>query len=167
MFVIGVDPGISGGVVVLREDGEFADGFRTPIFQEPTRKRLNSREMADRLIRLGCLGWYSHPVIEEVNAMPAQGVSSSFRFGESFGRAYGVLNVVSIHPVVTVRPAVWKKHFGLSRDKRGSLALAEHCWPDAMDMEGEEINWGVLANDGIAEAALIAKWWLETNGEND
>jgi hypothetical protein len=89
-------------------------------------------------------------VIENVHAMPKQGVSSSFSFGRALGVAEGVLagNGLSLR---YVSPAKWKKALGLSADKGVSRRRAIELWPDHRKAFG--------VKDGRAEAALLAWWW--------
>ncbi len=93
-------------------------------------------------------------VLEQVHSMPGQGVSSSFQFGRMYGAAEAL--VMSLErSLVRVTPQVWKKHHNLGPDKRASLHKAAVLYPGTYD-------WSVLANEGIAEAALIAQWFVNT-----
>jgi len=91
-----------------------------------------------------------------VHAMPRQGVTSSFSFGRATGAAE-TLAILTGAGTSWVEPRVWKKHHMLGPDKRRSLALAAELWPFMLDKK----LWGVLANEGIAEAALIARWFYD------
>lgn len=159
MIRCGIDPGASGGIAFLG-GGKFIAGFRMPYND----KAVDGRELA-RILDL------YHPeevVIEKVQAMPAtlrgrqQGTQSAFTFGHGAGVLQGVVQALC-YPLAMIRPEEWKKLVGLTgKDKRASNALAKNLWPDA------DINWDVLANNGIAEAALIAraqsaKFVLEAN----
>ena len=90
-------------------------------------------------------------IIEQVNAMPGQGVTSMFAFGESFGLAKGVLAGLKI-PTSTVTPGKWKKALQLNAGKDGSRAKAAQIWPEHA---GE---FKRVKDDGKAEACLIAYW---------
>ena len=118
------------------------------------------RWVADPMQLLNCLKPDSRcrlfadvAVVEHVNAMPRQGVSTTFAFGMSTGIAEAAA-LFAAKEMVRVTPGVWKKHFGLSSDKRASLTVAAYHWPD---WEG----WEILANDGAAEAALMALWYFD------
>ena len=87
--------------------------------------------------------------------MPKQGVSSTFAFGMSTGIAEACA-LFAAAQMVRVTPQQWKKHHGLVKDKRASLNAAALRWP-------EWDGWEILANDGAAEAALMAQWWLDNN----
>jgi crossover junction endodeoxyribonuclease RuvC len=94
-------------------------------------------------------------VIEHVHSMPRQGVASSFSFGFSTSVCHAVVALYCAEKV-TVTPQVWKKHHGLKgNNKRHSLDLASRLWP-------RNNVWGVLANDGVAEAALMARYVFDT-----
>lgn len=150
MITIGIDCGQTGGVAAVH-NGQFLMGTRMPILQRGKWKHVDIRALMkwEHRVDPDPLGYTF--VIESVHAMPAQGVSSSFAFGratggvEAWAMAYGA-------PVEWVSPAKWKKAMGVNADKQSSL--------DACKLHfGENKLWDVKANDGIAEAALIALWW--------
>jgi crossover junction endodeoxyribonuclease RuvC len=90
--------------------------------------------------------------IENVHAMPRQGVSSSFQFGRMFGGAELVLQSTCLR-VFHVTPQAWKKHFGLGSDKNASIAMATLLF-------GTDQHWKLKKHEGVAEAALIALYGL-------
>lgn len=146
-MIIGIDPGKSGGVALIDEDRKIIDCLRMPTV------RHGKRDLVDvmRLNKRFGMHKVDAVVIEQVSAMPGQGVTSMFNFGRHVGAVEGWALSIGC-PVHWVTPAVWKKTFGLSRDKRASLDRARLEF-------GDHKLWDVLANDGIAEAALIALWW--------
>ena len=92
-------------------------------------------------------------VFEQVSAMPKQGVTSSFRFGQATGMLQASLEVM--YPdaaLVEITPAVWKKGMGLSSSKAASMDAATRMWPKFFTGRPK-------ADDGIAEAALMAYYW--------
>jgi len=150
MITLGIDCGQTGGVSVV-EDGKFVLGTRMPIIQRGKWKHVDVRALMQWLNRVPVPQRDMTFVIESVHAMPTQGVSSSFAFGratggvEAWAMAYGM-------PVEWVSPAKWKKDLGVTSDKQSSL--------DACKLHfGANKLWDVKANDGVAEAALIALWW--------
>lgn len=149
-MIIGIDPGKSGGVAGLTATGGFSFGFRMPVVKHGKRDLVNTGELNHYAGDL----YPERIVIEQVSAMPGQGVTSMFNFGRHTGAVEGWA-LSTGRPVSWVTPQVWKKHFGLSKDKRASLDRARLEF-------GDSDLWKVLANDGIAEAALIALWWLRT-----
>ena len=92
-------------------------------------------------------------VIEQVGAMPKQGVSSTFKFGASFGLVRGVVLALGV-PLHHVTPGVWKKHFRLNSDKEKARALALRFWPASEHFSRKK-------DHGRAEAALIARYGAE------
>ena len=150
MRVIGIDPGVSGGWAIM-DDGELTDCGRMPTMPR------GKRNIADpEVLRSYFLPFTADvAVVEHVNSMPKQGVSSTFAFGMNTGIAEAVA-ILSAVEMVRVTPGVWKLHYFLKTDKRESLARAAEFWPDWG-------GWDVLANDGAAEAALMARWWLDMN----
>jgi len=92
-------------------------------------------------------------VVEHVGAMPGQGVTSCFSFGESFGWIQGVLDAMQI-PYELVRPQKWKKVFSCTSDKNTSIAVAERLFPE-VDLRRTPLCR--KPHDGKAEALLIAE----------
>jgi len=152
-MIIGIDPGKSGGVAVLDGAGRFVNGLRMPTIRHGKRELVDVSAIAHFVwMHVPAPRGTQHPVvIEQVGAMPGQGVTSMFNYGRHTGAVEGWATGTG-RPVHWVTPAVWKKHFNLSKDKRASLDRARLEF-------GANPLWDVLANDGIAEAALIALWW--------
>jgi len=145
----GIDPGISGGISIVTDNGVYVDGIRMPTVVWRQKKIIDARTA------LAFLRQYAPAqiVIEQNNAMPGQGVSSTFSFGRNTG-AIEAVALISGAPIEWVTARVWKGALGLSKSKRASL--------DACRMKfGEAQLWQVLANDGIAEAALLARYWID------
>jgi len=157
-MVIGVDPGQSGGVAVIGRDRVLKHAIRMPVLQRSKRKVVDSAAIM-QMLRAACdddLSRIEVVVLEAVSAMPRQGVTSMF----NFGRAAGAVEAVALMtgaPVEWITPRVWKGHYGLGSNKRASLDMARLKF-------GESHLWGVLANDGIAEAALLALYWMDKRG---
>lgn len=155
MFVIGVDPGASGAIAILEQDGKLVHVFDMPsveIMSGGKAKRRVSPEMLAAELRLyadqGAVAY-----VEQVGAMPGQGVSSMFAFGQAFGIVLGVMAGLAI-PTQTVTPAKWKKDLKLNGGKDASRAKAAQIWP-AHAGEFKRVK-----DDGKAEAGLIAVWGL-------
>lgn len=155
-FVIGIDPGASGAVAILDRDGTLVHVFDMPsveIVVGNKAKRRVSPEMLAAELRL----YNVHATlayVEQVNAMPGQGVTSMFAFGQAYGLVLGVLAGLGI-PAQTVTPGKWKKGLNLNQGKDASRARAATIWPT---MAGE---FRRVKDDGRAEAALIAYWGLK------
>lgn len=148
-LTVGVDPGITGAIALVTPDGELADVFDMPVVAgQVCPQLLGTLECWDN-------GQYGTVVIEAVHAMPGQGVSSMHKFGRSVGIVEGVF---WRRPVEYVSPAKWKKALGLSKDKGASRRRAIELWPGHAD------KFARAKDDGRAEAALIALWYV-TKGQ--
>lgn len=148
MIVLGIDPGQTGGLVLLDRRG-ILKASHMPLTQKHTKKPALDWMSARQMFWL-----YKDPIygiIENVHAMPAQGVASSFQFGRMFGHVE-MLAICYCQTVQYVTPQVWKKHFNLGRDKNEAVALATELY-------GKK-HWPLKKHEGIAEAALIANWGL-------
>ena len=143
--VLGIDPGLSGAWAALWPSGAIAAGD-LPI----AGNEIAAPELA-RLVR--SLRPYA-AIVETVGAMPGQGLSSTWRFAQATGSVLGVLGACSI-PLHRVAPGVWKRRFGLSKDKDDARALAIRLWPDCTSFTRKR-------DHGRAEAALMARLAAET-----
>lgn len=152
MFIIGIDPGASGAVAIL-DDGVLIHVFDMPAVEIEVggkkKKRISPEMLAAELRLFADQGAVA--VVEQVNAMPGQGVTSMFAFGQAYGLALGVLAGLAI-PTRTVTPAKWKKDLQLNTGKDAARARAAALWP-AMAREFSRVK-----DDGKAEACLIAMW---------
>lgn len=148
MIVLGIDPGIKGGWAQLT-DGVLTEWGRMPTLKVRSKTIINSKLLAREFT------WPDVAVVELVSGRPGQ--AGVFSFGHSTGSATACAMIMS-NRMEWVAPQVWKKHFGLSSDKRSSLDAARMKFG-----EQPRLDWSVLANDGIAEAALMAQWYLDKN----
>jgi len=148
MIIFGMDPGFTGGIAALDTDTGMLEVVDMPVFDNKQGKKIINTHELHRLLTPQP-GTPYMGVIEQVGAMPKQGVSSTFRFGEG----YGALQMAVVAHGLTlhyVTPGRWKKHFGLSRDKGVSRSLATQQFPlNAQDFKR-------VKDDGRAEAAMIA-----------
>ena len=149
MLVMGIDPGAKGGAAII-QNGAFKIGIRMPLIQ--VGKKVTVDPLGLDKLRLHEPGQI---VIEQVNAMPAQGVASSFQFGRMLGGVEAWAFGAGV-PVEHVTPAKWKKDLGFPKgaDKQYSLDFARRTF-------GAHPLWTVKANEGIAEAALLAYWFQQ------
>jgi len=156
MIVFGIDPGVSGAICVFR-DKKIIEIFEMPtmIDGKKNKKQVNGAQLANIFRKFLKEKIDILAVIEHVNAMPGQGVTSMFNFGQSFGVIKGVCSALTI-PVVFVRPSKWKKHFNLIKvNKDASRTKAIELYPEI----SEEISRKKDCNK--AEAILIARYFLE------
>ena len=143
--VVGIDPGATGGIALLDTDAQLVDIADMPYLDGLVAAPLLADLLRDHLLRCpGAVAW-----VEQAQAMPRQGVASTFRYGAGYGVILGVLGALDI-PTFHIRPAVWKRTAGLHDDKAASRRRAIERWP-AM-----AANFARARDDGRAEAALIA-----------
>ena len=112
MRIIGIDPGLSGGIAVL-DDLKIYDIFDMPIMSEgkKNKNQLNSAQLVN-IIKKNIISGDTFVIVEQVSAMPGQGVTSMFNFGQTFGSIKGICAALNL-PIFFVRPTKWKKHFEL------------------------------------------------------
>ena len=148
MIYIGIDPGQKGGLAAIHCQGlpkaEFLVAYEMPLDIFYIDNFVNEYSDED------CIYY-----IEKAQAMPKQGVTGVFNYGVGYGK---LLACMEIHQIeyTEVRPAIWKKHFGLTKEKSGkeySVRLAEQMFPE-LSFRTER---GRL-KDGMAEALLIAEY---------
>ena len=120
MKIIGIDPGLSGAIAVL-ENNKVISMFEMPVMPEgkKNKRQLNSAQLAKLLKNYISKNEEVSVVVEQVNAMPGQGVTSMFNFGQTFGAIKGICAAL-ILPIFFVRPSKWKKHFELINSSKDS-----------------------------------------------
>ena len=116
MFIIGIDPGISGAICFFM-DGKIIDIIDMPTMAEgkKNKKQVNGNQLFNEIkSRLSGINNIDETcvVVEHVTAMPGQGVTSMFNFGQSFGVIKGICSAMQL-PIHFVRPTKWKKYFNL------------------------------------------------------
>lgn len=151
-FIIGVDPGASGAVAVLDHEGVLIYLIDMPTIELRVGK-ANKHRVSPELLAEDLADYAGNATawVEQVTAMPGQGVSSMFAFGESYGIVKGVLAALGIR-INLVTPAKWKKSMELNAGKDGSRAKAVQMWPKSAEL------FKRVKDDGRAEAALIAEY---------
>ena len=152
MLIYGIDPGFTGAIALYWPDTGKLEVHDMPVMKNPKGKTIiNPHGVLDILANEG---GKSLAVIEQVSAMPGQGVSSMFRFGEGYGHLQMACAASNL-PLQYVTPATWKKHFNLSRDKGVSRGVAMQRFPDQAQ------RFSRVKDDGLAESALIALYAAE------
>ena len=157
MIIIGIDPGVSGAICIL------TDGKITEIYEMPTmidgkknKKQVNGAEVTNIINKELVNEKDINVVIEHVSAMPGQGVTSMFNFGQSFGVLKGICAALKL-PVHFIRPVKWKKHFNLiNTEKDASRTKVIEVFPYISSKISKKKN----ANK--ADAILIARFFHET-----
>ena len=157
IVTIGIDPGLSGAIGLLR-DGKYFDVVDIPTTLRGSgsvKYEIDAAGMRRLLLTAKSMtNDADHEVLlERVNAMPGQGVSSVFSLGDSFGVCRAVVSSLNV-PLHLVPPAKWKKYFELDSDKEKSRALATKLFPEA--------PLHLKKHADRAEALLMARYLWET-----
>jgi len=120
MLIIGIDPGISGAICFF-EDGQVKEIIDMPVMADgkKNKRQVNGPQVYNEVFtRINKLPKKDIiVVIEQVSAMPGQGVTSMFNFGQSFGVLKGICSAMQLS-IYFVRPAKWKKYFGLIKTEK-------------------------------------------------
>ena len=158
MFIIGIDPGISGAICFMK-DGKIIDVIEMPSMAEgkKNKKQVNSSQIFNEIsLRIKSLNKNDiKVVIEHVSAMPGQGVTSMFNFGQSFGVLKGICSAMNLS-MHFVRPVKWKKYFNLiNTEKDASRTKAIEIFPYF------SINLSKKKDANKADAMLIASFFYE------
>ncbi len=159
MLIIGIDPGISGSICFL-ENGIIKDVLEMPTMTEgkKNKKQVNGSQIVNEIsFRIKTYEKKNiKVVIEQVSAMPGQGVTSMFNFGQSFGILKGICSAMQL-PIYFVRPAKWKKYFNLiNSEKDASRTRAIEIFPYFSS------NLSKKKDSNKADAILIASYFHET-----
>ena len=159
MLVIGIDPGISGSICFF-QDGKITDVVEMPTMTEgkKNKKQVNGsqifNEISERVKKIDKKD--IKVVIEQVSAMPGQGVTSMFNFGQSYGILKGICSAMQL-PMYFVRPAKWKKYFNLiNSEKDASRTKAIEIFPYFSTQLSRK------KDSNKADAILIASFYFET-----
>ena len=157
MRIIGIDPGLSGGIAIL-EDNKVRGMFDMPVMSDgkKNKRQLNSA-LLSQIIKENIKDSEDPVVVvEQVNAMPGQGVTSMFNFGQTFGAIKGICAALNL-PIFLVRPAKWKKHFELiNSSKDASRTKVIEMYPSVAGKlsKKKDVN--------KSDAILIARYYSET-----
>ena len=159
MLIIGIDPGISGSICFF-QDGKITDLVEMPSMAEgkKNKKQVNAAQIYNEIYtRIKNLEKKNIKiVIEQVSAMPGQGVTSMFNFGQSFGVLKGVCSAMQL-PMYFVRPAKWKKYFNLiNSEKDASRTKAIEVFPYFSSQLAKK------KDSNKADAILISSYFYET-----
>ena len=162
MRIFGIDPGLSGALAILNEK-KIYEVIDLPTMSDgkKNKKQLNSAHLS-KYIQSNIIDLNkSVVVVEQVNAMPGQGVTSMFNFGQTFGAIKGISASLNL-PIYFVRPSKWKKHFDLlNSSKDASRTKAIEMYPTFADQlsKKKDVN--------KSDAILIARYFSETGFKQD
>ena len=159
MLIIGIDPGISGSICFF-EEGKILNVVEMPTMTDgkKNKRQVNGAQIYNEISNKIKLHEKQNirVVIEQVSAMPGQGVTSMFNFGQSFGILKGICSAMQI-PMYFVRPAKWKKYFGLiNAEKDASRTKAIEMFPYFSSQLSKK------KDSNKADAILIASFYYET-----
>tara|TARA_Y100001935_G_C16975264_1_gene346042 strand:- start:23 stop:514 length:492 start_codon:yes stop_codon:yes gene_type:complete len=159
MLLIGIDPGISGSICFF-ENGKILEVLDMPtmIDGKKNKKQVNGAQIYNEILkRINKSDKEKiRVIIEQVSAMPGQGVTSMFNFGQSFGILKGICSAMQL-PMYFVRPAKWKKYFGLiNSEKDASRTKAIEMFPYFSSQLSKK------KDSNKADAILIANFYYET-----
>ena len=158
MIIFGVDPGVSGAISVL-ENKKVIEIYDMPTmnYGKKNKKQINGSQVTN-IIKERLNGDKEIiVVVEHVNAMPGQGVTSMFNFGQSFGVIKGICAALSL-PIHFVRPTKWKKHFNLIKtNKEASRTKVIEIYPEISNKLSRK------KDSNKADAILIARYFTDTN----
>ena len=159
MLIIGIDPGISGAMCFF-QNGEITDVIDMPSMADgkKNKRQINSQqvfnEISERIINIPKKEIIV--VIEQVSAMPGQGVTSMFNFGQSFGVLKGICSAMQLS-MYFVRPAKWKKYYGLIKtEKDASRTKVIEIFPYISNKLSKK------KDSNKADAILIANFFNNT-----
>ena len=159
MLIIGIDPGISGSICFF-EDGKIIEVIEMPTMTDgkKNKKQVNGSQIYNEFSkRINKNQNQSiRVIVEQVSAMPGQGVTSMFNFGQSFGILKGICSAMQL-PMYFVRPAKWKKYFNLiNSEKDASRTRAIEIFPYFSSQLSKK------KDSNKADAILIASFYYET-----
>ena len=159
MLIIGIDPGITGAICFF-EDRKIIDLVEMPNMAvgKKNKRQVNGAQVYNEILKR--IKNYNKKdikvVIEQVSAMPGQGVTSMFNFGQSFGVLKGICSAMQL-PMYFVRPAKWKKYYNLINSKKdASRTKVIEIFPYISPQLSKK------KDSNKADAILIASFFYET-----
>jgi len=145
---LGIDTGVANGALgAIDHNGEYVDSFMI----DHKDKHILALVFKSRILSIVDPKIGAEICMEQVHAMPKQGISSTWNFARAVGVISAVCELTFPNSFTLVSPQRWKKHFGLSADKNEALDLARKLFPKASLKLKKDIN--------RAEALLIAEYW--------
>ena len=159
MLIIGIDPGISGSICFF-ENGKILEVVEMPTMTDgkKNKRQVNGAQIYNEILKRINKNDKQNVrvIIEHVSAMPGQGVTSMFNFGQSFGILKGICSAMQL-PMYFVRPAKWKKYYGLiNSEKDASRTRAIGMFPYFSSQLSKK------KDSNKADAILIASFYYET-----
>jgi hypothetical protein len=157
MYIIGVDPGLTGAIAVLAPEGTLEGVDDTPTLtlkvQRGMRQVYDVPGMAALLRPYA--GHQCQVYIEESQPMPGQGTRSTFSTGYGYGLWIGLLTTLQLS-YTPIRPGIWKHTLALGKDKETARLRAMQLYPGA--------DLRLKKHHGRAETLLLASYGLRATG---
>lgn len=153
MKIAGIDPGLSGAICVFDVDKGMLTILDMPTVEVQSGKTMKRRLSEPMLAELLRPHGIEHCVLEQVGAMPGQGVTSMFSFGQTYGAIRGVLAGLQI-PITLVTPRKWTSDMKVKGGKDANRQRAAQLFPAYAS------SFSRVKDDGRADAALLAHWLL-------
>ena len=141
MIYIGIDPGKLGAMAIIWHTGD------VEVIPFDKAGYINAIARANETDECKCC-------LEHVSAMPRQGVTSTFSFGENFGWIQGILDAYGVSYEL-VRPLKWKREFSVTADKNSSIAVCKRLFPDVSLKRTENCR---KDDDNLAESLLLCEY---------
>jgi crossover junction endodeoxyribonuclease RuvC len=157
VIIFGIDPGVSGAISIL-ENKKVIEIYDMPtmIDGKKNKRQINGSQVTNIIKERFNEGKEIIVVVEQVNAMPGQGVTSMFNFGQSFGVIKGICSALNL-PIYFVRPTKWKKHFNLIKtNKDASRTKVIQTYPEISSKLSKK------KDSNKADAILIARYFNDT-----
>ena len=157
MIIFGIDPGVSGAISII-ENKKVIEVFDMPtmIDGKKNKKQVNGAQVTNIIKERLNSDEEVLIVVEHVHAMPGQGVTSMFNFGQSFGVIKGICSALSL-PIYFVRPLKWKRHFNLIKtNKDASRTKVIEIYPEISSKISRK------KDSNKADAILIARYFNDT-----
>lgn len=151
MIICGIDPGLSGALTVFDTKKGTLFVIDMPTVEVKVGAKMKRRLSETMLAELLRPHGIEHSVLEQVSAMPGQGVSSMFQFGQSYGAVRGVLAGLRI-PITHVTPSKWMRDLKLAKGKDANRQRAGELFP------AYAASFARVKDDGRADASLLAYW---------
>lgn len=152
----GIDPGLNGGITIMDETGIVAS-VPMPVESIGTKRRINAASVIDFLKEAGTI---DRCAIEQVGAMPGQGVTSMFSFGYGAGMLEAILVALDI-PYSLVQPQRWMKSVlqGLPKSEgKSSIIWCKRMFPH-FDWRATERS--KKPHDGMTDSACLAYYAMK------
>lgn len=153
-YIVGIDPGLSGGISFLRDDGCLI------VFDMPTVKKTVSGKQRRSIDRERLRQYFDrsdilHVMIERQGTRPGQAAGSTMVTGTNYGLIEGII-LANYHPYTIIAPQTWKKNLNVPKDKKEAMQRATELMPRAAH------RWANAGQDGRAESALLAYYGRQT-----